>query len=129
MKYTNVKEGLTSSEVESNKNKYGTNDLGKKSSNSFIKLLIESLGDPIIKILLIALAIKVIFLIKSFDWYETIGIVIAIFLASFISSISEYGSEKAFNRLQEVMKSAGELSQNAPYDKIVNNKYAENIKK
>lgn len=27
------------------------------------------------------------------------------------------------------MKSAGELSQNAPYDKIVNNKYAENIKK
>ena len=101
MKYTNVKEGLTSSEVESNKNKYGTNDLGKKSSNSFIKLLIESLGDPIIKILLIALAIKLIFLIKSFDWYETIGIVIAIFLASFISSISEYGSEKAFNRLQE----------------------------
>lgn len=37
--------------------------------------------------------------------------------------------EEAFNRLQEVMKSAGELSQNAPYDKIVNNKYAENIKK
>ena len=34
MKYTNVKDGLTSSEVESNKNKYGTNDLGKKSSNS-----------------------------------------------------------------------------------------------
>lgn len=40
-----------------------------------------------------------------------------------------YLKEEAFNRLQEVMKSAGELSQNAPYDKIVNNKYAENIKK
>ena len=37
--------------------------------------------------------------------------------------------KEAFDRLQEVMKSAGELSQNAPYDKIVNNKYAENIKK
>lgn len=40
-----------------------------------------------------------------------------------------YLKEEAFNRLQEVMKSAGELSQNAPYDKIINNKYAENIKK
>jgi len=40
-----------------------------------------------------------------------------------------YLKEETFNRLQEVMKSAGELSQNAPYDKIVNNKYAENTKK
>lgn len=33
--------------------------------------------------------------------------------------------EEAFNRLQEVMIMAGELKQNAPYDKIVNNQYAE----
>ena len=59
------------------------------------------MGDPIIKILLIALAIKIIVLFRNFDWYETIGILIAILLASFISSISEYGSEQAFNRLQE----------------------------
>ena len=42
-----------------------------------------------------------VLLIKEFDWYETIGIVIAIFIASFVSSISEYGSEKAFLKLQE----------------------------
>ena len=36
--------------------------------------------------------------------------------------------EEAFNRLQEVMTEAGELEQNAPYDKIVNNKYAEQVK-
>ena len=35
--------------------------------------------------------------------------------------------EEAFNRLQEVMTSAGELEQKAPYDKIVNNKYAEHV--
>ncbi len=97
----NINKGLTSEEVEKSKKEYGTNKLMATKNNSFIKLLIESLGDPIIKILLIALAIKIIFLMKSFDWYETIGIVIAIFLASFISSISEYGSEKAFIRLQE----------------------------
>ena len=32
--------------------------------------------------------------------------------------------EEAFNRLQEVMTAAGELTQNAPYDKIVNNEFA-----
>ena len=37
--------------------------------------------------------------------------------------------EESFERLQEVMTSAGELEQKAPYDKIVNNKYAENVKK
>ncbi len=36
--------------------------------------------------------------------------------------------EESFNRLQEVMTSAGELKQSAPYDKIINNKYAENAK-
>ena len=93
--------GLTTKEVIESKKKYGTNIIAAKKNNSFIKLLLESLGDPIIKILIIALGIKIVFLLKDFDWYETIGIVIAIFIASFISSISEYGSEKAFIKLQE----------------------------
>ena len=93
--------GLTEKEVEENRTKYGANTITTKKQDSFLKLLLESLGDPIIKILLVALGIKVIFLIKDFDWFETIGIVIAIFVASLISSISEYGSEKAFARLQE----------------------------
>ena len=93
--------GLTNSEVIKNRQLYGSNEIINKNNNGFIILLIESLGDPIIKILLIALAIKTVFLFRNFDWFETLGILIAIFLASFISTISEYGSEKAFNRLQE----------------------------
>lgn len=93
--------GLSDKEVIESKKKYGTNELENSKTNNFFSLLIESLGDPIIKILLIALAIKTVFLFRDFDWYETLGILIAIFLASFISSISEYGSEKAFNKLQE----------------------------
>lgn len=98
---TNFKTGLSSKEVINRRNKYGSNKLTSKSKNTFIKLVIESLGDPIIKILLIALAIKVIFLFKDSDIYETIGIFIAIFLATIISSLSEYGSEKAFEKLNE----------------------------
>lgn len=93
--------GLNDAEVLESRKKYGSNELSKVKKEGFLKLLINTLGDPIIKILLIALAIKTVFLFKNFDWYETIGIVIAILLASFISTISEYGSEKSFERLQE----------------------------
>ena len=93
--------GLSDKEVEKSRLEYGTNEITKIKKHTFWSYLIEALGDPIIKILLIALAIKVIVLFRHFDWYETIGIFIAIVLATFISTISEYGSEKAFNRLQE----------------------------
>ena len=92
--------GLSNSEVVKSREEYGTNALVMVKKDSFFKQFIRSLGDPIIKILLIALGIKTVFLIQDFDWYETVGIVIAIFLASFISTISEYGSEKAFIKLQ-----------------------------
>lgn len=77
--------GLTDEEVLQNRHKYGNNSLKEIKSNSFWHLFIESLGDPMIKILLIALIIKIVFLIKDFDWYETIGILIAILITSFIS--------------------------------------------
>ncbi len=93
--------GLSDEEVIINRKKYGSNIFTRKKKDSFFKLFMESFSDPIIKILLIALGIKVIFLIRDFDWYETIGIVIAIMVASLISSISEYGSMRAFDKLTE----------------------------
>lgn len=97
MKYN----GLTEEQVVENRNKYGSNKLSSMKKESIFQLFIESLGDPIIKILLIALGIKIILFLDNFDWYETIGIMIAIFIASLISTISEYGSEKAFAKLVE----------------------------
>ena len=35
--------------------------------------------------------------------------------------------QESFDKLQEVMSQAGELTQKAPYDKIINNKYAEQV--
>ena len=93
--------GLTDEEVVKSRNKYGRNEIKKTNNNSFFKLLLESLGDPMIKILLIVLGIKVVFLFAEFDWFETLGILIAIFIASLISTISEYGSNKAFQKLLE----------------------------
>ena len=91
-----MKKGLTNEEVIKNRELYGSNKLNEFKKESIISLFLESLGDPIIKILIIALAIKIVLFLDNFDWYETIGIVIAIFISSLISTISEYGSEKAF---------------------------------
>lgn len=93
--------GLTDEEVKKSRIENGSNTINKTKSNPFLKLLLESLGDPMIKILLIVLALKIVFLFAENDWFETLGILIAIFLASFISSISEYGSNKAFESLLE----------------------------
>ncbi len=96
--------GLTDKEVENSRKTYGSNNITEIKQKGFWRLLLESLGDPIIKILLVALAIKIVFLFRDFNWFETLGILIAIFLATFISTISEYGSEEAFKRLQEETK-------------------------
>ena len=93
--------GLKEDEVKELRKRYGSNSINEKNKNTFFNLFIETLGDPIIKILLIALAIKTIFLFKDFDYFETIGIVLAVLVASLISVISEYGSNKAFQRMQE----------------------------
>ena len=76
---------LSETEVVASRTKYGTNDVSVSKKITSSPLTTRRLGDPIIKILLIALAIKVIVLFRNFDWYETIGILIAILLASFIS--------------------------------------------
>lgn len=99
-----MKMGLTDKEVEINRNKFGSNELPNPKRRTILNLIIESFGDPIIKILLIALAIKVVFMFKDFNWYETLGILIAIFLATLISTLSEYGSEAAFKKLQDENK-------------------------
>lgn len=93
--------GLTVDEVSESREKYGDNQLGRRKTKSFLKKFIENFDDPIIKILLIVLAVNLILLFKNFKWYESAGIAIAIFLATFVSTISEYGSESAFEKLQE----------------------------
>ena len=91
--------GLNNNEVTLSRNKNGTNEITEGKKRTIFSLILESLNDPIIKILLIALAVKILFFLNDSDIYETIGIIVAIILATVISSMSEYGSEKAFQKL------------------------------
>ena len=92
---------LGAAEVEASRRVHGANQVTRQARNSFARQFLASFGDPIIKILLIVLAINVIFLFRNFNWFEVAGIAFAIFLATFVSTLSEYGSETAFLRLQE----------------------------
>lgn len=93
--------GLSNEDVENARLKYGTNTISMGKRRTFMKQYLESFGDPTIKILLVALLLNTIFFIKNFNWYESIGIAISIILATFVSSISEYGSQLAFEKLME----------------------------
>ncbi|MBQ8382869.1 MAG: calcium-translocating P-type ATPase, PMCA-type [Clostridia bacterium] len=95
MKYN----GLSEAEVQASAERYGTNRLSKQKKQSFLSRLLKNLGDPIIRILLAALGINLVFMLGSFDWFETVGIVLAISIATLVTTISEYGSEKAFEKL------------------------------
>lgn len=80
---------------------HGQNVLSRKKKKGFIRQFVGNLGDPIIKVLLCALGIHILLMFRQADWLETVGIAISVFLATLISTLSEYGSEAAFARLSE----------------------------
>lgn len=93
--------GLSEQQVAISRKEHGSNALTRKKRQSFLRQYLSNFGDPIIKVLLIALGINILFLFRNHDWYESAGIAIAVFLATFVSTLSEYGSESAFEKLQE----------------------------
>ena len=93
--------GLTAQQAEAARIAHGSNSLTKKKRIGFLRRYSASFGDPIIKILMIALAVNIIIMLRDFNWYETVGIAVAVLVATLISTLSEYGSEAAFEKLNE----------------------------
>ena len=94
--------GLTSEEAEKARAQFGNNALSKPPRQTFFDKLLDNFKDPIIRILIIALLINVGFVYMGHaDWLETLGIFVAIILATFVSTWSEYSNENAFQKLQE----------------------------
>ncbi len=93
--------GLRENEVERSRKEHGENKLRPAARKSFGRSFWENMGDPVIKVLLCALAVNLLFMFQKADWYETIGIAISVFLATLISTLSEYSSQAAFERLEK----------------------------
>jgi len=94
-------DGLSAREVAKNSEKYGKNILSKKKSDSFFRQLLKSFNDPIIKILIGALIVNAAASLGRINWAESIGIVAAILIATLVSTVSEYTSSKAYEKLSQ----------------------------
>ena len=94
--------GLTEQEVRESRARYGRNTISDKNPVSFFEMLCSNFSDPIIRILLVALTVNLVFcLIGQSEWYESLGIAVAVLLAAVISALSEYRNDTAFQKLQE----------------------------
>jgi len=98
---TRQKNGLTHAEVEAARRQYGRNVFKQQKRAGFFRHFLSNLGDPVIKVLLLALGLNLLLLFRSRNWFETAGIAVSVFLATFISTLSEHGSEAAFAKLCE----------------------------
>lgn len=100
--WLHMKMGLDDREVIESRQKYGSNMLSEMKSESFWDKLKGNFGDPMIKILCVALAINVVFaFMGQTEWFEPVGIAVAVILATFVSTFSEFKNENAFQKLQE----------------------------
>lgn len=95
--------GLTGAQVLSSRAQKGDNRITRQKPPGFCTQFFRNLNDPIIRILIGALAVNILFLFPDVDWYECGGIGLAIFISAFVSTISEFGSGKAFAKLYETL--------------------------
>ncbi|GHU43115.1 hypothetical protein FACS1894190_13270 [Spirochaetia bacterium] len=93
--------GLNDEQVRVSKEKYGDNRMTEQETEGFWDKFKDNLGDPMIKILLVALVINVILtILGQTKWYESAGIALAVLIATLVSTFSEYKNESAFQKLQ-----------------------------
>ncbi len=86
--------GLTKKQVEESRGKYGSNALTQIPPDPLWKKILEGFKDPMIMILLVALAVQVVlWLMHKAEWYEPVCVLIAILLANGVASFSEHSQE------------------------------------
>ena len=86
--------GLTRAQVEESRKKYGPNTLTQIPPDPLWKKILEGFKDPMIMILLVALAIQVVlWIMGKAEWYEPVCVLVAILLANGVASISEHSQE------------------------------------
>ncbi len=86
--------GLSKEQVEKSRAQYGSNQLTQIPPDPLWKKILEGFKDPMIMILLVALAVQVVlWALGKAEWYEPVCVLIAILLANGVASVSEHSQE------------------------------------
>lgn len=93
--------GLTEEQVLKSREQYGSNTITEAPPETLWDRIKETLGDPMIKLLIaIAVIMFALFLLGQGEWYEPVGIVLAIALVSVISAKTGMASDDEYRKLK-----------------------------
>ena len=95
----NKRIGLTDEQVKQSREQHGKNVLTPPQRTSLWKLYLDKYRDPIIQILLVAAFVSLILAFIEKNFMETIGIFMAVFLATTVGFYFERDAAKKFNLL------------------------------
>ena len=95
----NKRFGLSDEQVKQSREQHGRNVLTPPQRTSLWKLYLDKYRDPIIQILLVAAFISLILAFIEKNFMETIGIFVAVFLATTVGFYFERDAAKKFNLL------------------------------
>ena len=102
--------GLTTAEVEESRRVHGANTLTEIPPDPLWKEILDGFKDPMIMVLLVAMAIQVgLFFLGQSQWYEPVGILIAILIANGVAAVSENqqkGKASALKAAEEAKEKA-----------------------
>ncbi len=92
--------GLSTTQIEEFRKQYGANTMTPPVREPLWKQYLDKFDDPIIRILLLAVAVStIVSLVKGSGLLDTLGIIIAILLSTGISFFNEYRSSREFDVL------------------------------
>ena len=95
----NKRIGLTDEQVKQSREQHGKNVLTPPQRTSLWNLYLDKYRDPIIQILLVAAFVSLILAFIEKNFMETIGIFVAVFLATTVGFYFERDAAKKFNLL------------------------------
>lgn len=100
--HTDPHVGLNDEQVRSSRQQYGDNVLTPPKKTSLWKLYLDKYRDPIIQILLIAALVSLVLAFVEHDFVETLGIFIAIFIATTVGFYFECDAARKFRVLTAI---------------------------
>lgn len=94
--------GLSDAQVADSRQQYGDNVLTPPKKTSLWKLYLDKYRDPIIQILLVAALVSLVLAFVEKDFVETLGIFIAIFIATTVGFYFECDAARKFRVLTAI---------------------------
>lgn len=113
--------GLTNEQVKKSREQHGANTLTQIPPDPLWKKILEGFKDPMIMILLVALVVQVVlFFLGQSEWFEPVGILVAIMIANGVASVSESKQEGKASALkaEEEAKEMAKVIRNGNLEEI-----------